>query len=297
MQEFDSPCGPHRASLSSMRAVLSKLLTVAFSWLAIGCAAVPNRESASPASFSAVLKDGPVFVLLHGWASDTSVWALMLKSLPGAVVGVDAPGHGARPPNGEFSFAAQAEGARTVLKLLGGKKSVVLVAHSNGAYAAREYYRAHPEEVCAIVLLDGTLRRQFEDPETFRSAIKSMTKEGWAKLTQSMAAPAGASPETLRRLPIMLDEASFETAMQSSMALLDPALYGADQISAPVLLLYVSLETWTQEHLEFMRRLAPRLTAERIADVSHWLPWDAPADASARIARFLPPECRNPARD
>lgn len=255
-----------------------------------GCASDRASQADQDPAREAVAH-APIFVLLHGWASDSTVWSTLAPRLPGLAVSVDAPGHGRAPiPAAGFSFSGYAEAARAAAGRLSGGP-VVLVAHSNGSYAAREYYRAHPDEVCAIVLLDGTWRRQFEDPEAFRGRVTSMTEDGWRRLVTAMSAPAGASQETLQRLPNMLAGVPLSSVVESSLALLTPELYREDQVLAPVLLIFASPEVWTQEHLDYMATIAPRLRTAQIPSVSHWLPWDAPDQVEALVEEFVPRAC------
>jgi pimeloyl-ACP methyl ester carboxylesterase len=242
-------------------------------------------------SFTVQPGRGNALLLLHGWASDSSIWDLVTPLVRGAgpLIAVDAPGHGGSTRgSAAFTYRLYAEAAHRALATQGGG-SAVLIAHSNGGYVAREYWRAFPNDTCAIVLIDGSLRPAFQNPDAMRDRLAAMTEDAWGPLLASMDAPPQASVETLRRLPGMHRRADFSAAMEASRALLDNDLYGDDTIGAPVLLIIGPNPIWTDEHLRWMASVAPQLRIERVRHGSHWLTWDAPNEVAELVGNFVTP--------
>jgi pimeloyl-ACP methyl ester carboxylesterase len=232
---------------------------------------------------------GAAFLLLHGWASDSSVWALMTPRLQelGPVIAVDAPGSGLSTRGREtFTYARYADAAAAVMEQEG-LSSAVVVAHSFGAYAARELVRQYPERACAIVLVDGSFGRSFHDAAATRAFRESLSAQPWPDPLKARNAPSNASPDTLRLLPIMHARVSRETAVEWINALLDERIYESDRVSAPVRLILRAESTWmTAEEIDRLRAYAPRLQVVRVARVSHFLAWDAPDAVAALIREF-----------
>lgn len=158
-----------------------------------------------------------------------------------------------------------------------------MVAHSNGAYAARELYRLAPNRVCAMVLLEGSFRQPTPDLGMIRALVDGLQARPWPQaLMQTNAAP-GASAETLERLALMHRRVSQQAAIESANALLDPNLYGEDRVNVPVLLVIGPGPAWTEEHLAWMQSVAPQLQTRRLANVSHYLIWDKPDEVNRII--------------
>lgn len=264
------------------------------SQLASGAADTANPRRAisvgdASISYSLAPGHGTSFVLLHGWASDSSVWELLAPSLQalGPVIAVDAPGSGSSTRGNEpFTYARYAEAAVSVMEQEG-LSSAIVVAHSFGAYAARQLVRRHPERACAIVLLDGSFGRGFPDADGARAFRDSLSAQPWPRPLEARNAPANASPDTLRLLPLMHERVSQQNAVEWIDALLDERTYESDGVAAPVSLIMRTQSTWmTAEEIDRLRIFAPRLQVVRVAGVSHFLAWDAPDEVAALIREF-----------
>jgi len=241
-------------------------------------------------SYTALPGRGTPIVLMHGWASDSSVWDLLAPGLrpAGPLFLVDAPGSG-RSPRGDaaFSYSRYAEAAAGVMGREG-LDSAVVVAHSFGAYAAREFVRRYSRRACAIVLLDGSFKEAFADAASARAFAGALREQPWPQALESRNAPSEASAATLQRLPAMHRRAQRESSLEWIDALLDDRLYEADPVPVPVLLILRSGSTWaTEDHLASLRSIAPGLQVRRIANVSHFLAWDAPDEVATMVREFV----------
>jgi pimeloyl-ACP methyl ester carboxylesterase len=107
---------------------------------------------------------GPVVMLLHGLAGNSSTWRPILPLL-GRKVHVIAPdflGHGqsAKPPNGDYSLGAYAAGMRDLLVILGLDHATV-IGHSLGGGVAMQFAYQFPDLTERLVLVaSGGLGRE-----------------------------------------------------------------------------------------------------------------------------------------
>jgi pimeloyl-ACP methyl ester carboxylesterase len=269
-------------------------------WVVSACAAPAAREGAEErrsapfedafVSYSLTSGHGTPFLLMHGWASDSMVWDLLaprLRSL-GPSIAVDAPGSGPSPRGSvPFSYQRYADASATALAHEG-VASAIVIAHSFGSFAAREFVRRYPERTCAIILLDGSFGRAFPDDAAAQAFRASLSAQPWPGLLQARDAPSNASDETLRLLPAMHRRASRESAIEWIDALFDERIYQTDRIEAPIRLIVRAESTWMDgEEIDRLRVFAPRLQVVRVANASHFLAWDAPDEVAELIRVFV----------
>lgn len=109
-------------------------------------------------------KSGLPIVFMHGLSANRLCFQFMEDALHKALLVTtltyDLRGRGkSEKPQGEYSPLVHARDldallhARPLAKLASGKP--VIIAHSLGAYAALQYAAAHPENLRALILLDG----------------------------------------------------------------------------------------------------------------------------------------------
>lgn len=102
--------------------------------------------------------DGPTMVLLHGYASDRSVWLDSAKQLTRNfhVIIPDLPGWGdsTRHADDHYGIPAQASRLGDFLHKLGLTRPI-LVGHSMGGAIAGVYAANHPTRVGALALIDS----------------------------------------------------------------------------------------------------------------------------------------------
>ena len=101
---------------------------------------------------------GPTLVLLHGFATDKTIWLPLAGQLTAHfhVVIPDLPGWGESSRNTGESYGVQAQAQRLQAFLAAlGLQRVVLVGHSMGGAIAGVYAADHPGQVAALALLDA----------------------------------------------------------------------------------------------------------------------------------------------
>jgi pimeloyl-ACP methyl ester carboxylesterase len=100
---------------------------------------------------------GPTLVLLHGFASDKTVWLPLAEQLTAHfhVVIPDLPGWGesSREAGADYGVQAQAQRLQAFVDALGLQR-FVLVGHSMGGAIAGVYAARHPQGLAALALLD-----------------------------------------------------------------------------------------------------------------------------------------------
>lgn len=218
----------------------------------------------------------PAVLLVHGWAGDSRVWGPVLKRLGSTrAVAVDLPGHGrGAPPLARTSFHEQAAAIERDRGALA-SNCVVLAVHSNGAYAARQYYREHREKVAAIVVVEGTFNRPYKDPAAFGRQIDAIGA-AWDRFQKAPFGLDNAAPATRRTVLEVASDASAATAVASARALLDPDFWSEDRIAAPVTFVWAESPQWDEAHRQALRMLAPRAEFVSAGKISHYAQLDAP---------------------
>lgn len=158
---------------------------------------------------------GPVLLLLHGMACDSTTWAPVMDELAEhfTVLAPDLLGHGeSDKPNADYSLGGFANGMRDLLTVLGIDRATV-VGHSFGGGIAMQFAYQFPERTERIVLVStGGL-----GPEV-TPLIRMITLPGAGFVTRLATAkpvrPLVASTlRSLSQLPLMavrdLDEAAY----------------------------------------------------------------------------------------
>jgi pimeloyl-ACP methyl ester carboxylesterase len=101
------------------------------------------------------LGSGPVLLLLHGLACDSTTWDDVIAPLAEnfTVIAPDLLGHGASDkPDADYSLGAYANGMRDLLTILG-IDTVTVVGHSFGGGVAMQFAYQFPERTERIVLI------------------------------------------------------------------------------------------------------------------------------------------------
>lgn len=227
----------------------------------------------------------PRALFVHGWASDARVWANTREHLTSPGVAVTLPGHGAPPASGDISlegFAAAIEAARVGA----GARCLVIVAHSNGAYAALEYVGRYPDRVASLVIVEGTFRPPFTDAAAFERQIAEVDAR-WSSIQEQPLGLDGSRAETAAAVRQMFADARRYTATRALEALLTLAPLSEQRVAKPVLFIMAQSPFWSEAELNALRQVAPRSRFETIAGASHWLPLDEPETIAQAIEQEL----------
>src|SRR3954469_4334095 len=100
---------------------------------------------------------GPVILLVHGMARDSTTWRFVRRALAErfTVSAPDLVGHGdSEKPRGDYSLGAFASGMRDLLLALGHERATV-VGHSFGGGVAMQFAYQFPEHCDRLALVSS----------------------------------------------------------------------------------------------------------------------------------------------
>ncbi|HSH38288.1 MAG TPA: alpha/beta hydrolase [Chthoniobacterales bacterium] len=237
--------------------------------------------------------EGPfAVVFVHGWSCDETVWNGVAPALPKQnvrAITVDLPGHGkSDKPQIVYNMDLYARALDAVLQHAKVDKAV-LVGHSNGTPAIRQFYRRHPAAVSALVIVDGKLR-PFVDAAVMEKFIAPLRGADYARtagaLIDSMTQPIGDEAMRERIRTMMLRTPQF-VAVSEFESTADPELWQLDPIDVPVLMILAKSPMWNTEYEQFARALAPQLDYVVWENVSHFLMMEKPREFNDALLAFM----------
>jgi len=259
---------------------IAPLCILAAAVASCGVMPAPMRGSATPQSTHAT-----GLLLIHGWAGDSSAWAPVAKLLGLGGAAIDLPGHGANRQDvtgwtvANFVRAVEAERIRRGIECL------VIGAHSNGAYIAREYARLHPVRAGGIVVVEGSFLKPF-DGSRFAS-YSALIDRDWQRMQENPSGLTGAAPETVAIVRAMLRRASKNTALATFNMLAAESLWQHPAVSTPVAFLLADSPMWTEDYLIRLRAQAPGARIVRLGAVSHYAQLDRPHEVAAALRESM----------
>ena len=229
-------------------------------------------------------------VFVHGWNCDLTVWKHQVDAFPQArVIAVDLPGHGeSDKPEISYTMELHARAIDAVLRDAHVERAV-LVGHSNGTPVVRQFYRMFPAKTAGLVIVDGALR-PFAPAEQMRKYIEPMRapsyREYFANMTDAMTKPM--TSETARaEIKAAMARADQHVAVSEMESLLDDALWRADKIDLPTLMIQAKQAAWNEDYENFVRDLVPNLDYQVWPGVSHFLMIDRPDEFNSALAQFV----------
>ena len=240
--------------------------------------------------------EGRPLVLVHGWASDIFVWEKQIDGFgfPARVLAVDLPGHGkSELPSQEFSMNLFARAIAAVMDDADVERAV-LIGHSNGTPAIRQFFRLFPERTEALIGVDGALKNAFGDAATTQKVEKQMTEqfspEGYCEALKGMFAsmPAERLDADARvQLSAMACRQPHATVQGGITAAFDLKIWDPDPIEVPMLLVLAPQPSWSEEYLSFVKELAPQVEIRMVEGAGHFIMFERPDEFSGLVAEFL----------
>lgn len=196
---------------------------------------------------------GPVFLLLHGFASNTYTWHKVVTELAqqGTVIVYDRIGFGlsARPLTweGDNPYTQEAQVAQTIglLDALG-VGQVIMMGNSAGGTVAAAITLAHPERVQALVLVDAAIYTGGGAPPFIKPLLRTPQMRHLGPLVSRIFLAEGGS---------LLD-----------LAWHDPSLVTAEDVAAYEKPLRV--ENWDKSLWEFTLASAASNLPERLPELT-----------------------------
>jgi len=231
-------------------------------------------------------------VFVHGWTCDLTFWREQVPAFDGKLrlVLVDLPGHGkSDKPKIEYTMDLFARATNAVLEDAG-LKSAVLVGHSMGTPAIRQFYRLYPKKTRALVAVDGTLRpftTKKEEIDKFVGRYAGADyKEKIGAAVDSMFTKE--TPAGLRnKVKEIMQSAPQHVAVGAMRAGLDPAIWKDDEIKVPLLAIMANNRFWDEDYEKYVRKLAPHVDYQVMEGVGHFLMLEKPKEFNELLAAFL----------
>ena len=231
-------------------------------------------------------------VFVHGWSCDESVWNVQadeLAALSVRVITIDLPGHGrSDKPEIAYTMDLYARAIDAVLRHAGVSRAV-LVGHSNGTPAVRQFYRRFADKVSALVIVDGRLR-PFSDAAAIEKFLAAMRGPDYEKVVGSFidSMTKQIADEKLRhRIKATMLRTPQRVGLSEFEAIADPALWKPDKIDVPVLMILARQPSWTAEYEQFVRGLVPHVDYQVWENVSNFLMMEKPSEFNAALMKFL----------
>jgi pimeloyl-ACP methyl ester carboxylesterase len=233
----------------------------------------------------------PTLVFVHGWAGDETVWSGQTPELAKEMrcITIDLPGHG-QSDKPEISYTMHLY-ARAIDAVLRHAKvdSAVIVGHSNGTTAIRQFYREFPKSVSALVIVDGGLRPR-GDAASMKKFLAPFRGPDYpkaaGKFIDSIIQPI--KDDALRqRIKTTMLKTPQRVAVSEFENVLDPELWKEDPISVPTLMVMAKQPAWNNEYKQFVQWLVPKVDYQVWDNVSHFLMMEKPKEFNDAVTSFL----------
>jgi len=166
---------------------------------------------------------------------------------------------------------------------------VVLVGHSNGTPAVRQFYRKFPAKVRALGIVEGGLRPfvNAANMEKFLAPLRGDNyPEAAGRFIDGMTKPIkdGAMRDRIKTLMLRTPQ---YVAMSEFEATADPGLWTEDKIDIPVLMILAKQPVWTTEYEQFVRSLVAKVDYQLWENVSHFVMMEKPREFNEALLAFL----------
>jgi pimeloyl-ACP methyl ester carboxylesterase len=235
--------------------------------------------------------EGPVTLLVHGGGCDLTFWDLQIPALAahGRVLLLDLPGHGQSeaPEDLRYSMKLHARAINRVMEDAG-VESAVVVGHSLGVPALREFCRGWGEKVEGFVALGGVLIYPKLDWATrFKTWLLDTPLYGfiWPRAVDGYTSEA--TPQwgrdkvnaSMKNAPKHVVRSFFKEMLHEETAVNDP-------LAVPLLAIYAENEL-SEEIRGQIRALNDDVHLVMMPDVSHFLMLDRPKETNRLLLEFV----------
>lgn len=266
-------------------------IPVCIALLCFGFVSLAPAASLDGASIhSTVRGKGPkTIVFVHGWTCDETSWAGQVPAFEKdyRVITLDLPGHGksGSPKNGVLTTEMFAKAIEAV-RLESGAGKIVLVGHSMGTPVIRQYARMYPQNVAALVPVDGVLRLSGSpnapNPAAMQGAEGRKNRENMIRGMFSKATTPAMQDHILK----MMLGAPEATAYQAMAATFAAPNWTEQGMPFPALGVYA--EKSSAHNAEYFKKIFPNGKSVEVAGTGHFLMMEKPADFNKLLTDFLP---------
>ena len=233
----------------------------------------------------------PTVVFVHGWCCDMSVWQKQAAAFDGKInmLFIDLPGYGQSDhPRIDYTMDLFAKGINAALEDTKVNEAI-LVGHSMGTPAVRQFYRLYPAKTKALIVVDGSLRPFMTDREQIEKWVSRLKEETFKEDAAKMLASMIPEDNTALREQIqkLVENTTPPVAISSQRGMFDPSIWNEDPINVPTQALMAQSRFWTDDYKDFVKKLVPNLDYREFQGVGHFLFMEKPDEINAAITEFL----------
>jgi pimeloyl-ACP methyl ester carboxylesterase len=233
-------------------------------------------------------------VFVHGWAGNADFWREQVPDFQGKakLILIDLPGHGrSDKPHVDYTMDFFGEAVNAVVAHAKASKPT-LIGHSMGVAVICRAYSQQPNNVAALVAVDGLLRRPDIPPDRVQQFIGPYSTSEYRQHTtnfiSSMFTNAGTAALRDRVIADVLK------TPQHVMAGAMQGMFGAGQpnwhpqkVSVPVLVINAPNPMWTPEYEAYVKALSPVTEYRVMEKVGHCLMLEKPKEFNALLLELL----------
>src|SRR5262245_5690299 len=231
-------------------------------------------------------------VFIHGWSCNLEFWKAQIPAFTkqSRVIAIDLPGHGGSDkPKVTYTMDLFARAIDAVLQDAKVERAT-LVGHSMGTPVIRQFYRKYPNKTRALVIVDGSLRPYFTDPEQVKQLVEPFRGPNYKEHAERMIgfiSQMVKDKKTLEEIKAAMMSTPQHVMIGAMDAMMDDAIWKEDKINAPTLAVMAKQPQWNAEYEKFVRELVPGIDYQMWEGVSHFLMMDEPQKFNDAVLAFL----------
>ena len=230
----------------------------------------------------------PPLVLIHGAGGDRLHWPPQLRRLDGKYVyGLDLPGHGESPGEGERTVHAYADRLIAWMEAMG-IDQVVPCGHSMGGAISMTAALEYPDRIAALVLI-GTGARLRVNPDILEITANEGQLQAAADLVASLAFSPSASPRLIELGRERYRNAQLDT-MHHDFVACDhfDVMDRLGEIECAALIICGEDDQLTPEkYSRFLADHMPQASLEIVPGAGHMVMLEKPEEVSKSIGGFM----------
>lgn len=239
-------------------------------------------------------KSGPVMVFVHGWSCNANFWREQVPAFAdkARLILIDLPGHGqSDKPHIDYPMDFFASSVRAVLRQEHIRKAI-FIGHSMGVAVICRVYAQAPDEVAALVDVDGPLRTSKLPPDEAEKAIASWQTPDYRELMKEAVKSMFPTPGTEElRDQVMSEMLATPQYVIVGMAKgrWDPSqpAWELESVKVPLLVMNTRNPVYTPEYEAYARALSAQSDYRMFDGVGHFIMLEKPAMFNAVLTDML----------
>jgi len=235
-----------------------------------------------------------VIVFIHGWACNAGFWREQVPAFASKakLLLIDLPGHGeSDKPEVDYTMEYFADAVIAVMRDAKVEKAT-LVGHSMAAAVICKVYAKAPEQVAALVAVDGFLRRPKMSAEQAEAIAAPYRKPEYREQVKQMVTFMFQNPGTDPLRERVTDEMLktpqhvLASAMGEMFNLKQPA-WDLVKVDVPVMSINAKSPMWTENYENYVRSLSAKTDYRLIEGTGHFIMLEKPSEYNATLVEML----------